>query len=325
MTKTKTAVAFGALAMLLHATTASAADKVSLMFDWIPGGIAGAAWYGGAVNGCFEETGLEFSFDRGAGSTDTVAKVASGLADVGYADLGAVLLGSLNNGADVKALVPVYADSAFGVLTLSNSGITDLKGLEGKKLGSGPGDVTTKMLPVAMEAQGADFSKVERETADYSALFGLLLQGRTDANTTFLTTAHILDSVAKRAGKEVSFIHFGKDLDMYGQVVFANGKFLAERPDVAHKVIEATECVFEAIRVQPDIGLDALLAEFPEKKRDAEMASVSGGLDLIFNNETFAEHGFAWDDERVLNTFRNVSKAQGLDAEGDPLSVIYRH
>ena len=167
-----------------------------------------------------------------------------------------------------------------------------------------------------MQLAGADFTKVKAERADFSALLGLLLQEKVDAFTTFLTTAQILKTVSRSAGKDVAFYHYGRDLKIYGSVIFATDKFLNERPDVAKRLIAGMECAYEAARADPDAAVDALLAEFPSKKRDADLASIRGGIILTFEADTYGKHGFNWDMDRVARTFQLALTAQGETVEG---------
>ena len=308
----------GVAALVLTASTASpsfGADGVRMMFDWIPSGWH-AVWYAGRVNGCFGDRNLDISLERGSGGVDTVAKVASGLADVGLADLGTMMIGAHRNGAAVKAIFPVYMDSPFGILSLESTGVASLKDLEGLKLAAGPGDSNIQILPHAMQLAGADFEKVHTERADFSALLGLLLQEKVDVFTTFLTTAQILKTVSMKAGKEVAFYHYGKDLNVYGSVVFATDDFLKTRPDVAMRLMDGMQCAYEAARADLDAAADALLAEFPSKKRDAELAAIRGGSILTFEADAYGKHGFAWDMDRVARTFELSLKAQGEDVQG---------
>ena len=306
--------ATAAITLSMSAQTASATDQVKMLFDWIPGGIH-SAWYAGANNGCFDDRGLEFSFDRGSGSVDTVAKVAAGLGDIGMADFGTLMIGIQKKNAKVKALMPLYSDSPFGILTLDSTGINSVKDLEGRKLASGPGDAAIQMLPLAMEMSGGDIGAVKSEKADFSALLGLLLQGKIDGHTTFLTTSKILSAVVSKTGKKPKFIHFGKDLNMYGSVLFASEKFLAERPQVAKKAVDAVQCALQAAQKNPDAAVDALKAKFPEKKREAELAAVAGGIELIFDSEAYKANGFAWDEARIKTTYTNTMRSQGDDTK----------
>lgn len=303
------------LAICALAAQASAADKVTLMFDWLPSGLHGA-WYAGKTNGCLAEQNLDISLERGFGGVDTVAKVASGVTDMGMADLGTVMLAGAREHAPVKALFPVYNESPMAVATMSNSGIKALKDLEGHKLASAPGDSTVTMLPLAMKDVGADFSKVERMSADVSALFGLLMQGKADAITTFMTTGNILRGIASASGKQLDLIHFGADLGIYGSVIFANKSFIESKPDVAARVVKAGKCVLEKAHANPEAAVDALMEAFPTKKRENEDAGAKAGLSLVFDNATYKEHGFSWDMAKVERTFERSLEAQGLSASG---------
>lgn len=195
--------------------------------------------------------------------------------------------------------------------------------MEGRKIASGPGDSAILFLPLAMKNAGADYAAVTKESADSSALLGLLLQGKIDGHTSFLTTARILGAVVEKTGKTPVFVHYGKDLGMYGSVIFAREEFLTEKPEVAKRTFEAIECAYNAAREDPDMIGDTLVAEFAEKKRDAEMAAVEAGLGSIFGTDSYEKYGFGWDMDRLTRTYENTMLVQGGDATADPADFIY--
>ena len=99
-------------------------------------------------------------------------------------------------------------------------------------------------------------------------------------------------------------------------VIFATDQFLGERPDVAKRLVAGMKCAYEAARADPDAAADAPLAEFPSKKRAADLASIRGGIILTFESETYQKHGFDWDMDRVARTFELALTAQGETVEG---------
>src|SRR5690606_7614334 len=113
---------------------------------------------------------------------------------------------------------------------------------------------------------------------DVSALFGLLMQGKTDAITTFMTTGKILQGIASSAGKQLALIHFGADLGIYGSVIFANQSFIESKPDIVARVVKAGECIYEKARDNPESTVDALMEAFPTKKRENEEAAAKAGI-----------------------------------------------
>ena len=79
------------LAAALGCTSAAfAADKVTFQLDWLPGGDK-APVYVGIQQGFFAAEELEVSISNGRGSTDAITKMATGQADVGSADIGALM------------------------------------------------------------------------------------------------------------------------------------------------------------------------------------------------------------------------------------------
>jgi NitT/TauT family transport system substrate-binding protein len=295
----------------MSAQSALAADPVRIMLDWIPGGWH-SALYLGRDKGCFSDQNLEISIARGAGGVDAVAKVASDVADVGAADLGTVMVGINRNNAPIKAILPLYGDSPFGVLAPASAHVDGLSDLQGLTLAAAPGDSNIQMLPQAMAMAGADFSKVKVVRADPSALVGLLLQGQVDAMTTFLTTAEIPKAIGAKAGRKLEFYHYGKKLGVYGVSYFASEKFLQSRPDVVRRLVVGLECAYRAANNNPAAAVDALLREFPEKNRDAELAAATAGARLTFGSDTFGTHGFDWDDARAVRTLELTLAAQGV-------------
>ena len=319
--KTRGGAALLAIAISALAVPSHAADKLTLMFDWLPSGAHGA-WYAGATNGCFADQNLDISLERGFGGVDTITKVASGVADLGMADLGTMMVAAQRTGVPVKALLPIYNDSPASIATLDET-IKSIKDLEGRKLVNAPGDSTVLLLPAAMKEAGADFSRVQNEKVDATALFGLLMQGQADAMTTFTTTGAVLRGVAANVGRDLKLIHFGADLDIYGSTIFA-GEKIAGNADLVGRFAAAAKCVLEAARENPASAVDALLAAYPEKERDAEMASANAVMDLIFDNDTYQANGFGWDMDKVQRTFELSLESQGLEPEGDG-SAHVRH
>lgn len=307
---------FPLAASLLFASyqTPLAAEKLTIMLDWLPDGWD-SALYLGMDNGCFSDQGVDITVERGAGGTDTVAKVAAGLAEIGSADLSTVMLGIDRYKTPVKVLLPLYSNSPFGVLTLESHKVGSLKELEGLTIAAGPGDSNLQVLPIIMKRAGADFSKVKIEQADFSALLGLLLQDRVNAILSFKTTGSVLAVAAANAGRELDFYHYGKDIGTYGMVFFGSERFLQEKPDTARRVAKGLECAYQAAYKDSEAAVAAFLARFPEKNREDVVVGARAASQLIFDTETFAANGFNWDEGRLKNTLKLALEAQGINSE----------
>jgi ABC-type nitrate/sulfonate/bicarbonate transport system substrate-binding protein len=166
-----------------------------------------------------------------------------------------------------------------------------------------------------MKRAGADFSKVKIEQADFSALLGLLLQDRVDGILSFTTTGAVLAVAAAKAGHELEFYHYGKDIGTYGSVFFGAERFFQEKPDTARSVVKALECSYRAANEDVEAAATAFVARFPEKDREDVIVGAKAMSQIVFDTETFTANGFTWDEERLKNTLKLALEAQGIDGE----------
>ncbi|NQW10510.1 MAG: ABC transporter substrate-binding protein, partial [Alphaproteobacteria bacterium] len=88
---------------------AQAQDKVRFQTDWLPSG-EHAMYYGGWTKGFWSEQGIDVTVTRGYGSGDTVTKIATGAADFGVADFGAVLTAKAKTGVPVRTISFLYTE-----------------------------------------------------------------------------------------------------------------------------------------------------------------------------------------------------------------------
>lgn len=301
--------------------TAQETEDVTLMLDWTPGGIA-SAWYYGIEQGCFTDQGINLTVERGYGGADTVTKIAAGVAKFGTADLSSIMLGRISADATVKALMPIYSASPLTVAVLESSGIDKIADLEGKTVAASPGDSGIKLLPIAFDEAGADFDAVNVETVEGGTLTGLLIQGKVDAITTYVTTAMIINSAAQNAGKSVKTLNFGADLGVYSNSLFASDETIESDPDLVSRFVKASQCAFEATRENVPAAVAAMNAELGgmDEKLHAGIAETS--LSLIFDNPKFEANGWEWDPEAVGLTLSVAVRAQGAKSDADPMSFI---
>jgi NitT/TauT family transport system substrate-binding protein len=308
---------------LVAASPAAAADAVSIYFDWVPTGVY-AAYYIGTKNGCFADKGINPTLNRGFGGVDTVTKVASGTGDFGVADLGSIMLAEVKSKAPVKAIMPIYHVSPMVVAVLADSPIQTLKDLEGRKLASAPGDAGIVLLPIAAKKAGVDFDKINRTSADPAALAGLLIQGKVDAITSYVTTAAVLRGVAQAAGKDLRLIEFGKDLDIYSNSLLTSDSMIKAKPGLVKRLRDAVECAYKATRDHTEEAIATMAAVVPGMDKAREMNSAKAGLQLIFGNPSFEKSGFAWDMDRVKRTLDVTKQSQGLRSDTDAASLVYQ-
>lgn len=286
---------------------AQAADDVELQLDWTPGGIS-SAWYLGIKEGCFTNEGINLTVVRGYGASDAVTKVATGVAKFSITDLGTIITAIATTQAPVKAIMPVVSQSPMGIAVLDDSPIQTLKDLEGHSVGSSVGNAAMTFLPVGMEIVGGDWSKVTVETADGSALNGLLLGGQIDALASYVTSTVALQSIAEQAGKKVRSIGYGDALDIYNASLFTSDAMIKDNPDLVARFVKAAQCTYDTARANPEAAVDAMVAGVEGMQKETQVKSVPFSMNFAFENPTFAKNGYAWDLARVAHNIEIVAK-----------------
>ena len=290
-------------ASLLTSAGAQAADKVSLMLDWLPGGMA-AAWYYGIEQKCYADKDIDLTVQRGFGGVDTVTKVAAGTVQFGLADLGSIMVGRIKAGAKVKSVMPIYSVSPLAVAVLSGSGIKKLADLEGKTLAASPGDSSLLILPMAFQQAGADFSKVKVRTVEVATLTGLLVQGKVDGITTYLTTAMLVNKAAQQAGKSVATLNFGKDLGIYSNAVVASDSTISGNPGLVKRFRDASTCALEKTKANIPAAVDAMNKAVTGLDVGLQVAIAQAGARLIYDTPAYRKAGFGWDEAAVAATLK---------------------
>src|SRR6202011_4557376 len=200
-------VALLAAVPLAGAAPAAAADKVRFQTDWLPSG-EHAMYYGGWQKGIFAEEGIDITITRGYGSGDTVTKLAGGAFDFGVADVATVLTARARQNVPVKTIAVLYNESPHSLFVLKSSGITNFKGLEGKKIGITPGNSHRFYFPKVAEKAGTDPNKIVWTNMDGAAMAAQLIAKNIDAAPFYSIHQYYINKAAVKAGEEIVSLPF---------------------------------------------------------------------------------------------------------------------
>ena len=141
-----------ALALAAPAAPASAAESVNLILNWTPTADHSPFYYAKA-QGWYEKAGIDLTIEVGKGSGVSSLKVGSGGSPFGIADLATMLVAS-SKGADVVALMSIYANTGQTFYWLKSYGVNGAKDFPGHKIGNPPGDASRVMWPAFAKAAG---------------------------------------------------------------------------------------------------------------------------------------------------------------------------
>ena len=271
--------------------TADAADKVRFQTDWLPSG-EHAMYYGGWQKGIFAEEGIDVTITRGYGSGDTLTKLAGGAFDFGVADVAAVLTARARQNVPVKTIAALYGQSPHSLFVLKSSGITNFKGLEGKKISITPGNSHKFYFPKVAEKSGTDANKIVWVNMDAAAMAAQLIAKNIDAAPFYSIHHYYMNKAAKAAGEEIiplPFVEVG--FKIYAASIIATDKMIAEKPDLTRRFLRAIRRSFEWARDNPEEACKLHVQKVPEVALDDCVNSVKAVMTFVFTDH---EKQFGW-------------------------------
>lgn len=154
----------------------------------------------------------------------------------------------------------------------------------------------------------------------------MLMTGNVDGIIAWMTDFTRYTNQAKAAGKEIVALPWSAaGLELYSASLIASDDFLAKRPDVARRFVEAYKQSVEFAKANPDKAAAAVTAMVPELKSEDVQGSLNDTLPLIFNEVTDKDGLGVFEANRLAETWRRVSAAQGIElAKLDPETTVSR-
>ncbi len=243
-------------------TTEEELTEVTFRMNWKFTG-PHAVYLLGEEMGFFEEEGIDVEILEGNGSVTTGQLVANKSNTFGLADATA-LVPVMAKELPIKSVAMVTPTSALAVVARKDSGIRNMKDLEGKKLAVTAGDSLTQIWPAVVATNNLDESKIELIYVDAAAKIPMVLEGRTDA---LLGSAGDQSAVLEDEGLEVvnlKFADYGVNILNLG--VFVHEDLIEDDPDLIQRFLRAVKKSHEALDANYDKALQLLVETKKELK-----------------------------------------------------------
>jgi NitT/TauT family transport system substrate-binding protein len=190
----------------------------------------------------YKREGLDVTMDRGAGSGDTIARVATGTYDIGYGDTN--LLVKFNHdhpNSAVTTVFMVYNSTPAGVVTLTKNGIHEPKDLAGKNIASPVGDAARLLFPAFAKKVGIDSSTIEWTSSQPNLRDTLLFQGKVDAVASYVpSTIMALEALGIKKDEMVVFNYARYLPGLLGSGILVKPSMLSEKPTIVRAFIKGT-------------------------------------------------------------------------------------
>jgi len=306
----------------LLSTSAYAQTAIKFALDWRFEGPA-APYFVAIDKGYYKAEGLDVSIDPGKGSVEGINRVASGVYQMGFADINS-LIKYRDNPANtpMKAVMMGYDTPAFAIITLKKTGISKPKDLEGRILGAPAPDGAYAQWPIFVDANKIDASKVKIENVGFPVREPMLAQGKVDAITGFWFSSYMNLKANGVAGDDI-VVMLMRDygLDLYGNVIIANPEFAKSNPKAVAGFVRATIKGIQDTIASPETAIDSLMKRNQIAKRDVELERLKLAISKNFVTPDVKKNGFGDVDmarlarsiDQIGLTFKYTNKPKAQD------------
>jgi NitT/TauT family transport system substrate-binding protein len=291
-----------------------ATDQVTLQLKWVTQAQF-AGYYAALDQGYYEEEGLDVTIKPGGPDITPEQVVASGGADFGINWMPS-LLSTRDKGGQLVNIAQVFARSAMLELTWKDSGITDIAGMRGKKVGVWCCGNEWELL-AALNKNGInpkDKSDVTMVNQPFD--MNLFLQRQVDAAAamTYNELAQVLSQKNPDTGKQYTLNDINViSMEEAGTAMLEDGVFVREdwieeegNEDVAKRFLKASFRGWIFCRDNPEDCLQIVLDNGPTLGENHQRWMLNEINALVWPNE----NGIGMMDEADFKRTADISLQQ---------------
>jgi NitT/TauT family transport system substrate-binding protein len=253
---------------------------VKFALDWRFEGPS-AAYLFAIDKGFYKAEGLDVNIDPGTGSVESINRLASGTHDMAFGDINSLIKFRDNpENAKVKAVAMIYNTPAFSIVSTKAKGIAKPKDLEGRILGAPAPDGAFAQWPIFVKANGIDASKVKIENVGFPVREPMLAKGDVDAITGFSFSSFMNLKANGVKGEDIVVMlmrDFG--VDLYGNVLMASPKMLADNPKAVAGFVRATLKGWQETIKDPASAVKSVIARNQIANEAVELERLKMAID----------------------------------------------
>lgn len=215
-----------------ESASADGTTPLKMGFEWTCSGDWSVV-YEGLEQGIFKKNGIDLTYDRGQGGSDTVPLVASGEFDLGILSAAPTIIGA---GQDMPVTMIGAAATDGPIAILADSSIKTPKDLEGKTLAVQTDQQEGAVWKAFVKATGINGDSINVVPSDDGTQADFL-SGKVDAMVVFYPTASVYEFLQQRP--DLNVIKMQQYVPMYGHMMVMNDAYLSEHKDVAKGYVTA--------------------------------------------------------------------------------------
>jgi NitT/TauT family transport system substrate-binding protein len=305
------------MALMVSSGVAQANQKVNLLLNWFPTADHSPYYYAKA-QGWYAQAGIDVSIETGRGSGVSAQRVGAGNTEFAVADMATALVAK-SKGADLVAVMVVYANSPQGFYWLKSSGITGPKDFPGKKVGNPPGDASRVMWPAFAKQVGIAADAVTFVNVSPQAKVASLKSRAIDITSDFYNEH---DLKVREFGDDLAFLPWREiGLNLYGNAIIVNGGYLGKNRDTVAKFVKVSQKAFAACVADVTPCLKALMASVSGLDEANQRAQWERIKELMRDPTTTQVALGAFNEPRMQKDYTLVKTYFGMERDFDVAKV----
>jgi NitT/TauT family transport system substrate-binding protein len=238
--------------------------------------------------GYFEEEKLNVVIQPGGPSIDGVAIVASGRCEIGQVSSSPSLMLAASQKIPVKCFATGLQQHPYTFFSLEKKPIRTPQDMIGKKIGI---QATGKILLTAL-LKKHKIPEKDVEVVVIGSDFAPLLTGQTDAVTGWLTSTTAIKALGQ---PPVTLRLWDAGVQLYALPLYATKDTLEKKAPMVDGFLRAMARGYAFAQKDPEKAADLLVKEYPNFKRDDELAGLKVLMSFAFNANTKANGWGAFD------------------------------
>jgi len=270
----------------------SPAQSLTLMLDWFPNADH-VGLYQALAEGDFAKAGLNLHVQVPADPATPLQLLAAGKIDVAVSYEPELML-ARDKGAPLVAIGAIVQRPLTSIVSLGSKHISTPAQLRGKRVGDAGIPYQHAYLTTILQRAGVPAGSVNEVNVGDN-LVPAMLSGRVDATIGAYWNYEAIQ--LRQAGKRPNVIHVeNAGVPDYDELVLVTREDeIANRTNILRRFVEAMARGYQAVRANPQAGVNALVRANPSLSPKLQLASVRATLSSFFPAE--AKQPWGWQNQ----------------------------
>ena len=268
-------------AALLAPPPTAAADRVTIVLNWLPGGAHVPIYYARDA-GFYKKAGIEVEIRSSRGSREALSALGAGKAQFAITEA-AELFSRRADGLKPVGVMAYFNKSPNAVLALNGSGIRRIADLAGKRIAAPRSSLPRILFPRLAGEGKINLKEVHWVSLAPAELMPALIAGKVDAVASSTMVAHQYRVAASKKGGALSVLPLADaGVNIYSLVLAAPKAFITKKPGLAKSFVRATAEGVAAALERPGAALKIFLKANPAAIRPRARAEWRVAHSLIY-------------------------------------------